>query len=560
MDYATTAMAVSYTNLFMRRWASLSLPLLVLASAPHVRAHEPPRGSGLFHQAGQQLLRTNRGLIVNPDGSDDYRLLCNDALGIDTYEVPSVVPRQDGTWLIGTAHGLLVASADLCDVSALPPLDTTPIGGLAQDPSDADHLYVATAYSDARNGLYESHDLGHSWSAYGDQTHAELMIRLQISQRDPARFYAAAKRTNPDGGGSIALLGDSSDRGLHFDFEEIPLGPFDYGVDLFGVAEGATTDVFGVLHAFLGTGMDDRLIASHEGGAWQVALSSITLDAFAERDADHTLWVGSTAGLWRSSDLAQHFTQLQTSPFYCLQSQADTLYACIGSGASGSLAASHDDGMTFQTLFSFAQVIGPVICPVSATASRLCQTAWTDWRREIPEQVSPDAGAADSGSSDDDGGATQQTIDASADGSAQTPAALDASSPTVVDASASSRGRTLDACVADGSTSDATRCDGETHSGNGTTDATAQGNMAPDTGLDAGTKTRNATRHAGQRRVQRSGCSCRAAGGSPRSLTLPLMAAVAFVALAAARGIHRRRGLRSTPASGPTSTLTGWRT
>ena len=380
-------------------WAALSAG---------VRAHDPPHGSGVFQSDTRTLLRSNRGLLTQSDPNGEWRLLCNEALAIETYEVPSIVARTDGRWLIGTSHGLLVASPDLCTLAVVAPLASTPIGTLLQAADDASLVYASSARDNGGNGLYESRDNGETFSAYGAQTQAEMWLRMQFGSSDPQRIYASGRIPNPAAAtGYSALFGLSNDRGQHFTQTAISIGTDEYGFELLGAVDGTPAAIYGVVHAYLGTLTPDRALVSHDSGQhWDTLLETTHVDAFAMRAADGVAWVGSGAGLWRIDAAAGELQQVQTQPVFCLSHEAGALYVCDGEGASGGLAISRDDGMSLERSMRFSQVVGLVNCPPASDVARSCQTAWSDWQRELPPVAVPDAGAADGGkaSSDDDAG------------------------------------------------------------------------------------------------------------------------------------------------------------
>ena len=389
------------------RWLVLQCAWLS-SLAPHAQAHDPPRGTGVFQDGPKLLLRTNRGLVASADGAHDYRLLCNEALGIETYEVPSLLSRPDGRWLIGTSHGLMLASADFCTLEPFAPLATAPIAALVRDPNHAEVVYLTTASDGEVNGLYVSRDAGLSFAAYGDQSHPEQLNQLFVSASDDATFYASGRMPDATSAtGYLALFAISSDRGLHFSDGTIALGMNEYGFELLGIELGEPARLLGAVHAYLGTQTPDRLLLSRDSGkSWDSVLMASTFDAFALRPSDHMLWVGSPAGLWRSSDLAGTLTQIQSGSISCLAWVGAQLFVCDGTGPSGGLSISNDDGATLERVMSFVQVASMLACPATSTVTRLCQSAWTDWQHEIMPVESVDAAAADSGgaASEDDAG------------------------------------------------------------------------------------------------------------------------------------------------------------
>ena len=75
-------------------------------------AHAPPLASRVLPMAdGAELIVTNRGLVFREPATGAAELLCNEALRINTAELPHVAVTADGALLVATSSGLRSASS-----------------------------------------------------------------------------------------------------------------------------------------------------------------------------------------------------------------------------------------------------------------------------------------------------------------------------------------------------------------------------------------------------------------------------------------------------------------
>lgn len=358
------------------RWFSRLVLLLtgVLTATP-VFAHDPPLGTGVFQHAGRYLVRTNRGLLLDVsqhEGESDYRLLCNEALGIDVYETPSIALRADGRWLVGTSQGLSVLSADACTLTPLPPLAATGVSALQQDPFDAAQLWAASGA-----GLYGSADTGLSFTELAEPVFGELLASPAV----PKLLYA----TGNDGQVSarsvyFARAADAE----HFETFAFDLGDNEYGIDLLGAHPTQGDVVFAAAHAYIGTHFLDRFLISHDGArTWDTSLSAPVIAGLAFGEGA-VMWLGATDGLRRSTDQAQTWTLQHEDPVSCVVRDGSRLIVCDGAAAEGGVSVSDDEGATFGSILRFRQVNARLDCAPSDMVARMCQVPWSDWQKEIP--------------------------------------------------------------------------------------------------------------------------------------------------------------------------------
>ncbi len=358
-------------------------------------AHDPPRGTGVFRNGAQLLIRTNRGLVVRDGASDDFRLLCNEALGINVSEVPSLVPLPDGRWLVGTSVGLQLWDADFCSFETVEPLEATAVTALADDPRNPARIYASTGQGDTDNGLYFSENAGETFDVYSDRARDRIFEHLDVSFAAPGVHYVSGLRLNDAMNGFVHFFGVSFDEGRTFELSPFALEDVEYGVQLFAGDLAVETRVYGVAHADLGSEASDRFLVSADNGTtFTTTLEAPRLYGFAQALAELDVFVGSTAGIFRSVDSGMTFTRASDAPAYCLAHDESGLWVCDEAEGVGGVALSSDSGATLSRVMAFTDVMNPVACDPESRVASVCAAPWADWRRELLTGFAVDAGAS----------------------------------------------------------------------------------------------------------------------------------------------------------------------
>ncbi len=371
---------------------------LLVASAAH--AHDSPFGTGLFFRDPQLLVRSNRGLIWSADGKSGFQLLCNEALGINTSEVPGIAARSDGRWVIASSHGVMLASADFCALQPVASLDAVAVPALGTDPSDAQRLYASTGQSGIEDGLFLSTDQGTTFATYGMHAQNRVYDHLLVSALDPTWLEVSGLRLAPDMASFIYFFGSSTDRGVSFTAHDFTLGSMEYGIALLGLHPKTRGTLFAAALADQTNVSRDRIMQSTDyGQSWKDLATVHRVEAFASDDTGNTLWVGARDGLWRSADAGKTWKQLQTDPVYCLARRGGRLYLCDSHMILGGVGYSDDGGTTVTSLLRFTQVTTQVSCPFDSKVAIACSGAWGDWQRELAQGFAPDGGVARSDAS-----------------------------------------------------------------------------------------------------------------------------------------------------------------
>jgi hypothetical protein len=372
------------------RLSVLSAFTIAVCCVGHAEAHEPPFGTGVYASNAGLVLRMSRGLVLRSAERLDYRLLCNEALGVNEYDTPSVLVREDGSLLVGTSTGLRYVSADGCEVERSQAFGDARVSALVRDPKDRARVYAATDL-----GFYESRDHGEHF----DLLDQHVFESLEVPEGAADVVFAAGKL---GAAGHVQAYVARWHSAAPLELQELALEQNEYGVALLG---SDADHVIAVAHAYLGTPYPDRFLVSTDGArSWQSPMSAQGIAAFAV-DARTGAWiVGDATGLWRTSAAGEPTAQLAGAAVSCLTQADSHLFICDGAGAEGGVSLSTDGGEHARSLLRWNQVSGLVACATEAPSVQQCRVAWEDWTRELPpgspllDERVPDAESMLSGS------------------------------------------------------------------------------------------------------------------------------------------------------------------
>lgn len=372
------------TAAFSGVWTACALACL--AQPGRALAHDPAAGSAVYERGDQLVIRTGRGLIANVDDERrDYRFVCNEAMQVADFDAPSVILRSDRQLLLGTSQGMLRVSPDLCEWRSLPAFEGVHVAALARDPTTDRRIYAATGL-----GLYVSTDEGDSFEPLDDH----VLDSLAASPEQPQLLYGTGSMPGAPGHPQVYFARWQADQPM--ETFEYALDPNEYGIALLGSDARDNGRVFAVAHAYLGTAYPDRFLISTDGAhSWSPLLSANGVAAF-ETDPTTGAWlVGSADGLLRAGDPGSEAVRIRDTPITCLRALGSRLYLCDGAGAQGGVSISHDAGEHLTSVLRFNQVTGLPDCRPDAPPVASCQTAWSDWQREMPSEPTRELGGED---------------------------------------------------------------------------------------------------------------------------------------------------------------------
>jgi len=370
---------------FEARIASV-LALGVLFSAGPLRAHAPPKATGIYwaptasSDASRTFVRTNRGLIViGPDGArSPPALLCNDAWQASLVEIAPVLPTAESVLVGSFLGGLVLAEKDLCSFSTV---------GLVLgdrrlvDLKSAGGTYFALTSATATEPgvLFASTDGGGTWNARADILAFGTAL---ISAPSDAELLYVSQQVETEDGAPAGELGFSEDAGQTFSFQPIPIGEDEVRPFVVGVDPTDSRRVFVRTLAANGD-MPERLLLSEDAGENFREVASMVGPLEFAMDGDHAYLAGRD-GVLRSDDGGLTFTPLPGSPSHvgCLVARDEYLYVCGNSELEFGVLRSSDAGTTFDWYLRFPDVTIPVSCPTGSSVGQSCLFAFEDWKAE----------------------------------------------------------------------------------------------------------------------------------------------------------------------------------
>jgi hypothetical protein len=367
---------------------TLSSVLATCSVAQRSAAHAPPQvlAASFATDGADAVLITNRGLIFGDVDGGSWRLMCNEALGINSFERPDVAYLPNGSLLAATSGGLKRSDDGGCSWQLAEAFGASSAPALSQHDGDPATLYLAVFGADV-GGLYVSHDAAASWSRLLEVADNDFIEEIVLAGPDRAQIHASGQVFD-DMGNVTHYVTRSRDAGISFERFEVAL--LDNEADLTLLAVSPVNPDLLLARALDNSASTssrmDRLLLSHDGGRTFASVLAVDTLFDARFGVDgSTAWAAGLAGLWRSVDSAATFVQIPgPERMTCVIERAGALWGCgwYAAGADG-IGTSIDSGDAFTSLMAFTDVTAPVACDVQAPTTTLCQVLWRDWQVEI---------------------------------------------------------------------------------------------------------------------------------------------------------------------------------
>ncbi len=335
------------------------------------------------------FIGANFGLLVSQDDGLTWRYACepwvvagsNAALAFANVSLYDVT--ADGA-LIAAVYQIsrVTRSADVActwpDSSGS--IADQPVSDFFPDPNDASLVLAVVQAS--KNGLPDgnyivaSHDGGSTFDAphlYDTPSPTDLLTGIEIARSKPGVFYATLESTS---GGQAQFLA-STNSGATWTATPLPIDtatePRILAVD--------PEDEKKVYLRVISSALSDGILFTPDGGQTFTKILSIDgqFSSFL-RAGDGAIYGGTRAGkLYVRKAGATNptdFTVRDAPHLRCLGQRRGTarIYACADMVVDGySLASSDDNGVTFQPVMNFKDLLGPLTC---APVQTNCQAHW----------------------------------------------------------------------------------------------------------------------------------------------------------------------------------------
>jgi photosystem II stability/assembly factor-like uncharacterized protein len=353
----------------------LLLLLLALRATPApAHAGLPDASSNINVRRGSQddfILGDGIGAVISRDRGRTWKWICAEGMGIAVWRPERYFWLAGGDLLAATGSALVRSRDSGCTWTPHPFFKDTWVTNLAVHPTDERIMYVTTGRPSLSNGIYRSDDGGETWRLVVPPTTGSQYSVIRMAPSDPLRLYASGQ--DADG----MFLTRSNDGGQTWTRLAQPLPQFKspYELHLLLVSE-ASPDV---LWARVSAQGFSYLLKSTDGGATltqQMETFDVIVSAEASADG-RTVWVATQVHLYRGRG-DEPFTELPLpNGNACALRVGETLYGCGSSLVHDwALARSHDEGTTWEPIFSLSAVQGSYVCPAGTPVQDLCPSRW----------------------------------------------------------------------------------------------------------------------------------------------------------------------------------------
>ena len=359
------------------------------------------------------------GLIVSLDGGEQWRWICEDAIGFSGEFDPVTAITDSGALVVTRPAGAAIARGDWCDFASIPLAQTDPsIDVTARGARVAISQQLATGGAQ----LLLSDDDGASFRLAWTSSNY-FVNTIDYSPINSLRLYATSQSRL----GQPWIL-RSENGGDAFD--PTTTAPLAMTEATFIAAVDSVDDRRVLLRAFATDGTS-VLSRSDDGGATTrpLAASAGPMVGAAATEGFDTIWAASAedgARLRRSDDGGRSFRALATTiRARSLRYRRGVLFATAAEQQAGySFGCSQDGGESFRRLLAVDDLRGPELCREGSTVRTRCAAQWPAVRAQLLAIARPPApprgrcaeGVWDAATNDaaQDGGA-DATIDSAQD-------------------------------------------------------------------------------------------------------------------------------------------------
>jgi len=372
---------------------AIGLSLVPQASLANGRA---PLTNGVFFRPGNNTdiwVRTTFGLLVSKDDGCTFRWICEQNVGYGGIFDPTYAVAADGTIYATTFAGLRVSRDGGCTFTTA--TEALPIGtpgriadrfGEALDVTATGEVWLGLSDAAMTNAIYRSTDAGVTFQPMGTVPPAIQWKSIRVAPSDPTRVYATGFEI---AGEPKAHLYRSIDGGAVW--EPMPTTSFVFGTSpearVVGVDPQDATIMYVATIDSSGTStLGDRLYRSMDGGATFLEVLVTTSPIADVLVRDSAVIVATKAGGFTSSDRGQSFGSANAAlEFGCLAERDDgRMFACGANWMPDFKAIGQSaDGATWDKLFRFVEMAGPVECPAGTPQADTCAPMWPSFEEQF---------------------------------------------------------------------------------------------------------------------------------------------------------------------------------
>ncbi|HVG63429.1 MAG TPA: hypothetical protein VNA24_32990 [Hyalangium sp.] len=380
---------------------TLLVTLLALRAAPALAHAGLPETSNISLRQGSEddlIAGASFGAVISRDRGQTWRWICPEGMGIGAWRPERYFWLSGGELLAATGNALVRSSDGGCTWVSHAFFKDTWVTGLAVHPTDERVLYAATGKPSVGNSIYRSDDGGTSWTELLPPRTDVRYATIRIAPSDPRRLYASGQ----DAEGMF--ISRSEDGGQTWSRLPQPLPQFQRPYDLIVLLVSEASPE--VLWARVSAQGFSYLLKSTDGGVTLTqAMETADVIVGAEASADgRTVWVSTPVHMYRGREGEAFAELLLPNGNACALRVGSVLYGCGSSWVhEWAMARSHDEGTTWEPIFSLNGIQGSHACPAGTPVQQFCPSRWPQLAQILGAPTYSDGGVEpvpDAGPSD----------------------------------------------------------------------------------------------------------------------------------------------------------------
>ncbi len=377
------------------------LTLFVLAHGAYPLAYELLEQP----QAPSRLVAgTTFGLLLSSDDGNDWRWVCEEAIGYGMNLSPVWWVSPQGRLLGGSFRGLFLSADHGCSWSSHAEFGDLPDGGqgvgVADLHSNGAALFATSGKYGVENGVWRSIDDGSSWQRLPLRSPEQFFSTIRSAPSRPQRLYVGAWWFRPFPTEALYWSDDNGDSFTPVDVSaKLPMIPIADG----GMAVGrGSFNVYAVhptdpetVFATLQQDEDPRrsyvLVTHDRGDTWQTLMGTDEqLNGIVVSPDGAQVWAGSSGKVFVSTAGGAFEALPRPTRQSCVARFGQRLYACGWPELDG-FAVARDTGAGLQPLLTWDRVTGVAECPATSRVSTQCAGFFPALVAQFPL---PDGGAS----------------------------------------------------------------------------------------------------------------------------------------------------------------------
>jgi hypothetical protein len=322
----------------------------------------------------QLVLRGNFGLVVSRDGGENWDWLCEAGMGYQNVE-PPVALLDSGAIVLALPTGIARSDETWCDFVTVPNAAGYFVDVSVEHAKPKAAVALSVDVKAVSSQVWESLDDGKTFSPLGPVIPDFLATTLDVAAADARVIYVSG--TSSDGKG---LLLRSSDHAQSFEPHELPSRLLISTAPYISALDPKSLDT---VYVRSDSAPGTLMITRNGGKSFEEMLRlSAPIKAFALSPDGGTVLAATVGnGIYQLDTTTLGSEKIACTGVWCFTWTEGGVFACGDIVANGFLvAASADEGRSFQSLVTPTCLRGPLACDAASAIGKECPGAWPSQR------------------------------------------------------------------------------------------------------------------------------------------------------------------------------------